>query len=116
MQIVIDSHLPRVARNVSVSLPPHPAPRLLRVRIADSGDIFLLLTSSRDRTVLATVVMKCLWGTHQAEETKLEAYELVLQSKQAKTKDAYGTRIWNEVAESTSYKVIHISLCQLHLL
>lgn len=71
MQIVIDSHLPRVARNVSVSLPPHPAPRLLRVRIADSGDIFLLLTSSRDRTVLATVVMKCLKGNSSGRENKI---------------------------------------------
>lgn len=71
MQIVIDSHLPRVARNVSVSLPPHPAPRLLRVRIADSGDIFLLLTSSQDRTVLATVVMKCLRGNSSGRGNKI---------------------------------------------
>lgn len=35
------------------------------------------------------MTMKCLLGTHQAEEKKLEAYELVLKSKQAKTKDAY---------------------------
>ena len=62
------------------------------------------------------MIMKCLLGTHQAEEKKLEAYELVLKSKQAKTKDAYGTRIWNKVAESTSYELIHISPCQLHLL
>ena len=62
------------------------------------------------------MVMKCLLGTHQAEGEKMEAYELVLKSKQAKTKDAYGTRIWNEVAESTSHKVIHISPRQLRLL
>ena len=37
------------------------------------------------------MIVRCLLGTHQAEEKKLEAYELVLKSKQAKTKDAYGT-------------------------